>query len=765
MIKRWRWLILAGALFALLTVPAFAAPFGGSINCEGLQGVVCVTDYGADATGANDNAKVIASAMQAATVQGANAVVYFPSGTYKVNSTVTIPASVTFAGQGVSSIIKAGSTLTSDVISGTAAGIGIRDLQVDGNRANLTLPQASPNANGIDLSGSDVTLSNVTVTAAFHDGIKLNGVTRGALSGVTSFANGNHGIDVLGAAVDVSIASSKTYNNGARQFNGGSGDGVRVQGTALRTLVNGLSSDDYQGSATQGWGLNETGSANYTILEGLGSTGTISGTATVAGANSQIIDTGTNLSLTNPKVTGGLNDANGNQEIGFTATTGAVDNLNVANSATPPTSGVLLSAKGTDTNVPLTLNAKGSSAVSIDCQSTYPDCLAVTGTANGAVAPVTLAGTGTDATVQVALQGKGASGFVALASQNADYLAVTGAAAGGKPTLGATGSDATIQLNLNGKGANGSVNLGAQDTDYVTVTPTATGGIPAIGVNGTDTTIALSINGQGGNGSIRLAGQDTDYVVVTGTATGGTPAVGVGGTDTNIPFAIKSQGTGAIGISAQSTDYLSVTGSASANPTLTTAGGSSNTNINLNTSGTGTTLVNGARVVTSSGLTANAPVVATSSGSIKTTAAGSQNQPFLSNGSGAAPAFGAMFTLTTTLAADVNLTNTSNFFDAISVAQGTTGTWLVLGQATVTSNTISDQLWCKVWDGTTVIASGAASDNATQNGFTIPLVGVITNPVANIKISCRDANNTNGLIKANTTGAAKDTTLTVLQIG
>src|ERR1700757_1034155 len=64
------------------------------------------------------------------------------------------------------------------------------------------------------------------------------------------------------------------------------------------------------------------------------------------------------LSLTTPKITTGIKDANGNTEIGFTATGSAVNQFTIANAATG--SAPTLSATGGDTNIDIRLVPKGT---------------------------------------------------------------------------------------------------------------------------------------------------------------------------------------------------------------------------------------------------------------------------------------------------------------------------------------------------------------------------------------------------------------------
>jgi hypothetical protein len=120
--------------------------------------------------------------------------------------------------------------------------------------------------------------------------------------------------------------------------------------------------------------------------------------------------------------------------------------------------------------------------------------------------------------------------------------------------------------------------------------------------------------------------------------------------------------------------------------------------------------------------------------------------------------------LTNSIGANVLLNNTANYFDGPSVAQGTSGTWFASGSVTVGDTSIAAALSCKLWDGTTVIASGQFNTAAANLVGTVSLSGILASPAANIKISCKDANSANGLILANGTGASKDSTVTAVRI-
>lgn len=120
--------------------------------------------------------------------------------------------------------------------------------------------------------------------------------------------------------------------------------------------------------------------------------------------------------------------------------------------------------------------------------------------------------------------------------------------------------------------------------------------------------------------------------------------------------------------------------------------------------------------------------------------------------------------LTSALGADVALNNIANYFDGPSVAQGTTGTWLVCGTVTVIDTVSLAAIHCKLWDGTTVIASSAGYSDNTARGVSVSLAGIITSPAGNLKISCRDADHTTGNILFNETGNSKDSNITAVRL-
>jgi hypothetical protein len=125
----------------------------------------------------------------------------------------------------------------------------------------------------------------------------------------------------------------------------------------------------------------------------------------------------------------------------------------------------------------------------------------------------------------------------------------------------------------------------------------------------------------------------------------------------------------------------------------------------------------------------------------------------------------ALSKITNSLGADVNLNNTGLYFDGPSVAQGASGVWFASGNVIVLDTAGAANIYCKLWDGTTVIDSGVTRIAAAGTLInSLSLSGYITTPGANIRISCNDATSTSGFIKFNSTGNLKDSTISAIRI-
>jgi hypothetical protein len=120
---------------------------------------------------------------------------------------------------------------------------------------------------------------------------------------------------------------------------------------------------------------------------------------------------------------------------------------------------------------------------------------------------------------------------------------------------------------------------------------------------------------------------------------------------------------------------------------------------------------------------------------------------------------------TNSLTQNVPLNNTGQYFTGPQVAQGDLGTWFVSGTITFTDSSEGASVAAKLWDGTTVIASGYATVHLATEFNTISLSGVITSPAGNLRISAKGATSTSSSMLYNQSGNGKDSTITAVRIG
>lgn len=151
-----------------ITVPgeAFNASGAGAVERtvdDKLRDTVNVKDFGAVGDGVTDDASAIQATINSISSAGGG-IVYFPEGTFKVNSTINVGSNITISGAGINStIIKVGiADITTVNISASSTNVGLENLTINGNRA------AFPSGTGIGLGGSgnisDLYLTNIKVT-------------------------------------------------------------------------------------------------------------------------------------------------------------------------------------------------------------------------------------------------------------------------------------------------------------------------------------------------------------------------------------------------------------------------------------------------------------------------------------------------------------------------------------------------------------------------------------------------------------------------
>lgn len=146
---------------------------------------------------------------------------------------------------------------------------------------------------------------------------------------------------------------------------------------------------------------------------------------------------------------------------------------------------------------------------------------------------------------------------------------------------------------------------------------------------------------------------------------------------------------------------------------------------------------------------------------------GTAGQFLQTNGAGATPSWAGvnLSRFTNSLAGNVNITATSTFFDGPSVSQGTSGTWFASGTVAVQDpSTATSNFVCKLWDGTTVIASASLQTNTTGHSYSLAMSGVITSPSGNIRISCANVGTTTSRMNASTALLATTNASTVTAV-
>lgn len=119
--------------------------------------------------------------------------------------------------------------------------------------------------------------------------------------------------------------------------------------------------------------------------------------------------------------------------------------------------------------------------------------------------------------------------------------------------------------------------------------------------------------------------------------------------------------------------------------------------------------------------------------------------------------------LSAALGADVTMSNTALYYDGPSLTQGTSGTWYVSGSITL-GVTAGNPINVKLWDGTTVIASGEATGPTVTGVFQVHLSGIISSPAGNLRISARSPAAA-ATMYYDVSGNGKDSNITAFRIG
>jgi hypothetical protein len=286
--------------------------------------------------------------------------------------------------------------------------------------------------------------------------------------------------------------------------------------------------------------------------------------------------------------------AGGKDILKLTGSTSSVNFLTLNSSSTG--AGPLIDTDGTDANIPLNIDTKGTGSVNIkNGGATGLVVTAATGAANyctfaaqGAGSYPQFIATGTDTNIGMDFvsKGSGAIRFATNASMTnrqfqinnvasaVNYITANGAATAGAPYIRAEGTDTNIAIQLASKGTGAivfntnynatrqaQISHVASAVNYLDFKGSGTGGYPAISALGSDTDIGIQTvlknggyaawwsNNYTNQPAFKIAPTTTtiaNTITVRATATANNPIILTDGTDANVGLNINTKGTGDI---------------------------------------------------------------------------------------------------------------------------------------------------------------------------------------------------------------------------
>jgi hypothetical protein len=113
----------------------------------------------------------------------------------------------------------------------------------------------------------------------------------------------------------------------------------------------------------------------------------------------------------------------------------------------------------------------------------------------------------------------------------------------------------------------------------------------------------------------------------------------------------------------------------------------------------------------------------------------------------------------------IPLNNVGVFFDGPVVAQGTAGTWLVMGSVVLRDDAGAAEFQVRLTDGTTIIDSVNTQNRTAGARISASVSGVITSPAGNLRITVNDLTSTSGAMENSSDGTGKSSTITAIRIG
>jgi len=311
---------------------------------------------------------------------------------------------------------------------GAATATSVNGLTITSTTGTLTL------VNGSTLATAGANSLTLTTTGATNVTLPTSGTLATTAGTVASFSAGTTGF-----TPNTATTGAVTLGGTLAPANGGTG-----VNNATRTLTINSNAGTLNFTAAS----KTLGISNSLTLAGTDATTMTfpSTSATIARTDAGQTFTGVQV-MTSPRILTSINDTNGNELIGVTATTSAVNEITVANAAT--TNSPTISATGGDTNIGINITPKGTGRTTVtQLTTTSPRVLTSINDTNG----------------------NELFGVTATGSAVNEFT-VANAATGNAPTLSATGGDTNIGMRLQPKGTGGVVfNAGAVGTPSITTT-------------------------------------------------------------------------------------------------------------------------------------------------------------------------------------------------------------------------------------------------------------------------------------------------------